>query len=146
MCLCGLAGHDWSSACTTCDSPGKFSNTWAGLGLFHWWSSLMLRHCQIAIRVSKHLLPVYGLISLWISNSPLQTCTSSVTTVGRLVSMHRCRIWYWANCCSGYPFELRGLFRWETAVLLMWPEKVFYAQTFPELQSCFKISLWRTEK
>lgn len=27
MYRCGLAEHDWSSACTTCDSAGKFSST-----------------------------------------------------------------------------------------------------------------------
>lgn len=50
--------------------------------LFHWWGCSMLHHCQIAVRVSKHLLPVSGLVSLWSSNIPLQTCTSLVTTLG----------------------------------------------------------------
>ena len=81
----------------------------------------------VVLRFSKHLLPVSGVFSLWSSNSLLQTCTSLATTVGSAVSEHRCRIWCWANCCSGSRFELRGLFIWETAVLLLWPGKVFNA-------------------
>lgn len=34
-------------------------------------------------RFSKHLLPVSGLSSRWSSNSLLQTCSSSVATLGR---------------------------------------------------------------
>lgn len=40
----------------------------------------LLYPCQIALGISKHLLPVSGLISIW--SSPLQTCTSLVTTQG----------------------------------------------------------------
>lgn len=77
------------------------------LVLFHWWGCWRCTTVRLPLRFSKHLLPVSGLSSRWSSNSLLQTC-SSVATLGRVFSMHRCRIWGWANCCSGSPFELRG--------------------------------------